>query len=173
MSSVERTIRLEDFPPEFEVALIKAVTTLGATLGLEVLRVLHREIVTRSPVGHPAVDLHPGKFRASNTPSVGAPVFAQLPDLPSYFIPGAEAIDALFGRIEPDMPLYEANAAASDGRNTSYASILEGGRRPDKNGRMIGSLQAEDGVYEPSVEATAAQSAIIAAAAIRRTEQLI
>lgn len=34
-----------------------------------------------------------------------------------------------------------------------YANIIDGGRRPDKNGRMIGSEQAPDGWVEQGAEA--------------------
>lgn len=169
--------------------LERAVQILGDKLSVvlrnRVAKRLKLIIVRRSPVGYPSVDpqsgyrkagtKHPGQFRAGNLLSEGAPLFQDLPDQPSYPIPGPVDIEAeLSGFQTPNTPLFIANAVADDGRDSSYAASLEAGRRYNTElGRMMGSEAAPEGIYAPAVEELAGQAGEIEAEAIAEIEALL
>lgn len=141
---------------ELHVAMSKLAAALPA-IGLEVLRGATEELFVevagpRSPVGsYPRTSIHPGKYAASHRVSVGRKTFARLPDAPSYPRLGAAEAAAALREMRLDSPVFITNDATTDGSRRSYAPILEGGRRPDSRGRMIGSEQAPFGVYGPAI----------------------
>lgn len=172
----KRTIRIDQFPAELQRLIAVLIPTLGHELAMAVMLYLHRNIVKASPVGDPRVDQHPGKYRASHTVSAGRPVFRDLPDQPSYPIPGDPEAIAGMRQSKPGQDLFVATDARSDGAERGYSGFLEGGRRQysrvsTQMAMWIGSEQASEGVYEPSVATTAGQRDTIASAAIRQTEK--
>ncbi|HAX82095.1 MAG TPA: hypothetical protein DCY40_05975 [Actinobacteria bacterium] len=68
-----------------------------------------------------------------NQPSAEEPV-----ERPFYPVMGDAEVDAVMGEFELGDSLHLRWIA-------KHANIIEGGRRPDKRGRMIGSEQAPDG----------------------------
>lgn len=185
MSTVE--IPLEQLPQALQDMIELLVPTLGLELAKAAMLHLHRNIVRASPVGDPREDKHPGLYRDSHTVSKGAPVFKEMPILPSYPIPGDDDAEAGMAGAEPGETLFVATEAKPEGAKRGYSDILEAGRRQYsrrevyfKNGKQlsrgrstmwIGSEQAEDGVYEPSVAVTLEEHATIEAEAIKATEQ--
>ena len=66
-----------------------------------------------------------------------------------YAVLDAVVVDAFMKTWAPGDPVVWWN-------NVLHLAILAGGRRPDRNGRMIGSVQAEDGWIEQSSNETRA-----------------
>lgn len=135
------------------------------------------ELVDRSPVGNPAVDPHPGKYRASHVPNAGVIRTVVLPNMPSYPIPGIPEVEAATRGAGPEVSVFIANAAADERRpDESYAGLLEGGRRQYSrvNSRAtvwIGSEQAPEGIYGPSVRALLGMRATLEAMAVERAKR--
>lgn len=168
---------LEALGPALEAFLARAVPVLTTALRDSVAEHAIVELVDRSPVGNPAVDPHPGKYRASHIPSAGQMVTRVLPNLPAYPIPGIPEVAAALSGADADTSAFIANAAADDRRpDQSYAGILEGGRRQysrvsSKTTMWIGSEQAPEGIYGPAVQALRAMRATIEAQAVARAER--
>lgn len=135
------------------------------------------ELVDRSPVGDPVVDPHPGKYRASHVPAAGSMQTQVLPNVPAYPIPGIPEIEAATQGAGPEVSIFIANAAADDRRpDSSYARLLEDGRRQysrtaSQTTMWIGSLQAPDGIYGPSIQALLGMRATIEAQAVQRAQR--
>lgn len=166
----------------------RVLQALAREYALQIARAVFLALPPRSPVG-PMVgtrakgkrakgagpnrklfDKHAGLFRASHRVSVETPAFADLAASASYTIPGAMEFAAGTRGFSPGQTIYFTNDAHDAGRS-SYASILEGGRRADKNGRMIGSPQAPKGIFKPTVEEDLPGMADeIAAKAVRKVE---
>lgn len=169
--------------------LERAVTVLGDKLSVVLRNLVAKRltliIIRRSPVGYPSVNRetgyrkkgtrHPGQFRAGHLLSEGAPLFQDLPDQPSYPIPGAAEIDADLSTMQtPNAPLFISNAVADDGRDSSYAASLEAGRRYNEAlGRMLGSEAAPEGIYGPAIEELADHAGQIEAQAVAEIEALL
>lgn len=131
-----------------------------AAISVTLTRGLAREAMVllpqRSPVGRPpsatrrGTSRHPGKFRGSWLVSAGRGAkHASLPDRPFYPIPGPADADRSLARLRPGERVAITNDARTDGARESYAGILWRGRRRDRRGRWIGSLQAPQGLQAP------------------------
>ena len=135
----------------------------------EVLPAVHRRIATafgawahgkavrNYPVGHAGskkqrqTSPHPGKARASNAVSAGAPEYADLPDRPTYPVPGEADAEAGVAGLRFADEVWVSNDAKNSRSGYNYPQVLEGGRR-EVNGRSVGSEQAPDGIYKPIQE---------------------
>ena len=71
---------------------------------------------------------------------------------PDSNVPRQAAFYPILGAVEVDGVLISWNPGDQLvwWNNVPHAVILAGGRRPDRNGRMIGSIQAPDGWIEQS-----------------------
>ena len=113
--------------------------------------------------GH-AGDPHPGKYRASQTFTADPGEFKDLPDMPSYGIPGDDEVLAVLAATPIEDPVYAGNRVpGSDTRPDSYAPSLEAGHSP----------QAPEGVYEPTVEEVGGRLEDIGQAAVTKIEAMI
>ena len=171
-------IPIEQLGPAMQALLNRVLPMLYAELRNEVARSVFVQLVDLSPVGDPSQDLHPGKYRASHVPSAGAIKTRVLPDMPAYPIPGDEAIDAVTRSAPPNVAIYVANAAASEGQPGSYAGLLEGGRRMysrvgSRKAQWVGSTQAPEGIYGPAVRAILALRATIESRAVAKVKERI
>lgn len=157
-----------------------AVRDLRVRVAPQLTRFLRDGIATAMFLKLPELSpVDTGKYRASHIPSVGSPRYVVLPDMPSYPIPGQPEIEAVLRGSPPEASVFIANAAAPESRpDSSYAGLLEGGRRmysrrSTGKAQWIGSTQAPQGIYGPAVRAIQARRATIIEAAIRRAEALI
>ena len=173
-----QTVTLEQLGPALQRLADRAVPLLYTELRNEVARRVFVKLVDLSPVGNAAQDRHPGKYRASHVPNVGEIKTKVLPDMPSYPVPGDEAVDAVVGSAEPGKSIFIANGAATEryASKGSYAGLLEGGRRQYSRTKTrttlwIGSTQAPHGIYGPAVRVILALRATIEASAIRRVKE--
>lgn len=156
---------LEELGPALEAYLPRAAAALQASLRDVIAEHAIVELVDRSPVGDPAVDPHPGKYRASHVPAAGNMVTRVLPNMPAYPIPGIPEVEAALSGAGPDVSAFIANAAADDRRpDESYAGFLEPPKAHSKR-------QAPDGIYAPAVLALRAMRATIEAQAIERAQR--
>lgn len=175
--STYRLSSLEALGPALEAFLPRAVRELQASLRGVIMEHAIVELGDRSPVGNPAVDPHPGKYRASHVPSAGNMQTRVLPNMPAYPIPGIPEVEAALAGAGPDVSGFIANAAADDRRpDSSYAGILEGGRRQasriaTRTTMWIGSEQAPEGIYGPAVLALRGMRATIEAQAVARAQR--
>ena len=71
---------------------------------------------------------------------------------PTSEVPPKAAFYSILGALEVDqvLILWRPGVALFWWNNVLHLLILAGGRRPDRNGRMIGSIQAPDGWIEQS-----------------------
>lgn len=168
---------LEELGPALEAFLPRAVAELTASLRDVIAEHAIVELVDRSPVGDPAVDPHPGKYRASHVAAAGQMVTRVLPNMPSYPIPGIPEVEAATAGAGPEVSVFIANAAADDRRpDQSYAGILEGGRRQysrvsSRSTVWAGSEQAPEGIYGPAIRALQGMRATIEAKAVERAKR--
>ncbi len=168
---------LEGLGPALEAYIPRAAAALTVSLRGVIAEHAIVELVDRSPVGDPVVDPHPGKYRASHIPSAGQMVTRVLPNMPTYPIPGIPEVEAALSGAGPDVSGFIANAAADDRRpDSSYAGILEGGRRQasrisSRTTMWVGSPQAPDGIYGPAVQALLGMRATIEAKALERAKR--
>ncbi len=123
------------------------------------------ELPSRSPVGSASEgDPHPGKYRASHGFSADPDYFKDLPDLPSYGIPGDDEVLAVLAQTPIEDPVYAGNAVrGSEKREGTYSPALEAGRSP----------QAEEGIYGPTVADVGGQLEEIGATAVAKAEAAI
>lgn len=178
MVATYRVKSLEELGPAVGEYLNRAFRVLQEELRAEVAERAIVELVDRSPVGNPATDPHPGKYRASHTVSVGSIQAQALPDQPAYPIPGVEAVSAaLSGATDPGESVFLANAAVSGKKEYPYGkAALEPGRRQysrvgSRTTMWIGSEQAPEGIYGPTVEALKGLRGTIEANAVRRAQR--
>lgn len=176
---VYRLNSLEELGPALQAFLPRAVGVLQMSLRDVIAEHAMVELVDRSPVGNPVVDPHPGKYRASHVPSAGNMVTRVLPNQPAYPIPGIPEVEAALSGAGPEISAFIANAASDDRRpDSSYAGILEGGRRQysrtaTRTTMWIGSLQAPEGIYGPAILALRGMRATIEAQALERAKRRI
>lgn len=177
MAVTYRLDSIEQLGPALQGFLGRLVPELQVALRGVIAEHAIVELVDRSPVGNPAVDPHPGKYRASHVPSAGNMVTKVLPNLPAYPIPGIPEVEAALSGAGPDVSAWIANAAADERRpEESYAGILEGGRRQysrtaTRATMWIGSEQAPDGIYGPAILALRGMRATIEAKAVERVKR--
>lgn len=177
MASTYHLDSLEALGPALEAYIPRAAAALTVALRDTIAEHAIVELVDRSPVGNPAVDPHPGKYRASHVPSAGQMQTRVLPNMPAYPIPGIPEVAAALSGAGPDDSAFIANAAADDRRpEDGYAGILEGGRRQysrvaSKTTMWIGSEQAPEGIYGPAIQALRGMRATIEAQAVKRAER--
>jgi hypothetical protein len=97
--------------------------------------------------GAPPAPIDKGELRGSPRVTTGAPSQEQSSETPPYPLtrPSDVARAVQLGGFDLGDTLYVTWIAA-------HAAIIEGGRRRDKRGRMIGSEQAPDGFLWPAVE---------------------
>lgn len=168
---------LGELGPALEAYLPRAAAALQVSLRGVIMEHGIVELVDRSPVGNPVVDPHPGKYRASHVPSAGNMETRVLPNMPAYPIPGIPEVEAALSGAGPDVSGFLANAAADDRRpDSSYAGILEGGRRQasriaTRTTMWVGSEQAPEGIYGPAVLALRGMRATIEAEALTRAQR--
>jgi len=169
---------MEEFGPALSTYLGHAYLALYVALRTQVAVQLFLELEVLSPVGDPAKDRHTGKYRASHIASISAPKAVILPDLPSYPLGGAPAIEAVLAEAAPEDALFIANAAASEryAAKGGYAKLLEGGRRQysrmsSRKAQWIGSVQAPGGIYGPAVENVKGRAPEIEAAAVAMVQE--
>jgi len=168
---------LGELGPALEEFLPRAVAALQVSLRDTIAEHAMVELVDRSPVGNPAVDPHPGKYRASHVPSAGQMVTRVLPNMPAYPIPGIPEVEAALAGAGPEVSAFIANAAADERRpDSSYAGLLEGGRRQysrtaTRTTMWIGSEQAPEGIYGPAILALKGMRATIEAQAVERAKR--
>lgn len=160
---------IEALGPALESYLKRAVPALYISL---------REVVAENAMVK-LVDLSPvatGKYRASHVPSVGEIRTRVLPNMPAYPIPGIPEVVAVLRGAPATASVFIANAAADERRpDSSYAGILEGGRRQytrlsSRQSVWVGSEQAPEGIYGPAVRALLGMRATIVASAIKRAK---
>lgn len=173
-------IEIAELPEALQKVVGELIPELGLQLSKATMRALQRTIVETSPVEHPGTGRHPGKYRASHVISPRQPAFVDLPDAPSYPIPGELEADAQMAGALPGDDLYIATHAVSDGdlHDRGYSDILEGGRVQYSRVRThttmwMGSEQAPEGVYYPAVKVVAELHATIEAEAIKATEEAL
>ncbi len=147
--AVMARIRIQQLP-----AALRRIRGMIPELEVEMkgagIRFAFEDVVITSPVGHPARDKHPGKYRASNRGFIGHPTGPALADAAAYPVPGAETIEPMIAAIRPGVPAGIVNDAKSDNSSFVYAvHAIEPGRRRGSRG-MIGSPQAPKGVYGPA-----------------------
>lgn len=171
-------VELQQLGPALQRLAERAVPMLYKELRNEVTRRVFVKLVDLSPVGDPAKDRHPGKYRASHIPSAGEIKAVVLPDMPSYPIPGDEAIDAVADQAGPSTSIFIANAAATEryAHKGSYARLLEDGRRQysrvsTHTTLYVGSTQAPHGIYGPAVQAILALKSTIIASALSNVKE--
>ena len=168
---------LEEMGPAVAQYLNRAVPALYVALRDEIAEQAMVKLVDFSPVGDPAVDPHPGKYRASHIPNAGSILTRVLPNMPAYPIPGIPEVEAATRGAGPAVSVFIANAAADERRpDSSYAGLLEGGRRQYSSVRSrktiwIGSDQAPDGIYGPALRALQGMRGTIVASAIERARK--
>lgn len=171
-------VTLEQFGPALARVLGSAYRALAVALRAQVAVELYLELEVLSPVGDPAKDKHPGKYRASHIASIGSPQPEVLPDLPTYPLRGAPYIETVLAEAPPGASVWIANAAATAkyAEKGVYGGLLEGGRRQysrraSQKTQWIGSTQASDGIYGPAVRNIRARAPEIEAAAVAQVRE--
>lgn len=160
-------VSLEELGPRLALYLERLIPAAYAALRDEVTTRAFLTVEEISPVAS-------GKYRASHVANVGGPRTAVLPNLPAFPIGGAPVIEMVLAEAGPADSVWIANAAADEKRpDSSYAGLLEGGRRQYtrmKTGTTmwIGSTQAPRGIYGPAVEILLQRRPEIEAAAVER-----
>lgn len=156
---------LEELGPALQAYLDRAVPALVTALRDVIAEHAMVELVDRSPVGNPAVDPHPGKYRASHVPNAGAIRTVVLPNMPSYPLPGIPEVEAATRGAGPEVSVFIANAAADDRRpDSSYAGLLEPPKAHSKT-------QAPLGIYEPTIPALLGMRATLEGMAVERAKR--
>lgn len=125
---------------------------------------LFLEIIQRWPVGE-LPDRHIGLSRASNSISLGSPMYLHLPDRGPYETPGIERVDEAFNSNGNTSKIFIVNDAAERNQDP-YSSDIEGGLEEGSGGRMTGSSKAPNGVYGPSLDSVESRKEAIENAAI-------
>jgi hypothetical protein len=137
------------------VAARMAALAVDANLASRVkarVRHLNRELIGAGSA--PGIPIDTGQARSSFAWASGhrpAPPFRERkPPAMTHMIPGGFEVDRSLVGYRPGVPIF--------GRSIiSYIVIIAiHGRRPDRRGRMIGSLQAPDGTIKQAIAATAA-----------------
>lgn len=175
--SIYRVTTWEEFGPAVEGLLNRAVRVLQEELRAEIAERALVKLVDLSPVGDPAVDEHAGKYRASHIPSVGEIAVKFLPNMPSYPVPGVEAVSAVLRGSDPAESVFIANSARNEESGYPYGKdALEPGRRQytrlgSGTTMWIGSVQAPEGIYGPAVRALLGMRGTIEATAVRRAKE--
>lgn len=168
---------LEKLGPALERFLNRAILVVQEELRAEIAEQAIVKLVDISPVGNFATDPHPGKYRASHTVSVGSIQAQALPDQPAYPIPGIEAVSAALSGSDPGESVFLANGAVSGEKEYPYGkAALEPGRRQysrvsSRTTMWIGSEQAPEGIYGPTVEALLGLRGTIEANAVKRAQR--
>jgi hypothetical protein len=163
---------IEDLGPEIARLLNRAVPALAVALRHEITEALLFEVQDRSPVDT-------GRYRAAHTPSAGEIKTTRAANLPSYPTPGSPEVEAALQGSPAGESAFVANAAADERYpDSGYAGLLEGGRRQYSRRstgktQWIGSNQAPEGIYGPSVQALKGKSATIEEAAVARARESI
>jgi hypothetical protein len=168
---------LEQLGPVLGAFLDRAVPVLQEELRAEIVEQALVKVVDLSPVGDPSTDPHPGKYRASHTVSVGSIQTQALADLPNYPIPGIEMVASALAGADPAASVFIANGAVSGKKEYPYGkAALEPGRRQytrvgSRTTMWIGSEQAPEGIYGPTVQALQGLRGTIEASAVRRAKE--